>query len=119
MKERRQFSRIGFVTDVQVIFEDQKYSGELVDISLNGALLLPHEPMDIERGDTCELSFCLASPDVNLVFKALLIHEFNRRLGFKFISGDLETVTHLRRLLELNLGGDEAIARELSFLLHS
>jgi len=36
------------------------------------------------------------------------------RLGFKFISEDLEIASHLRRLLELNIGSTEIIAREVA-----
>jgi len=117
MKERRHFSRVKFVTDVIVQSEDQRYEGELVDISLNGALFHTRNFVEIEPGDTCELSFSLTSSDVHLTFKSLLVHAFNGHLGFKFISEDIETVAHLRRLLELNLGDCDQISHELSFLM--
>lgn len=116
MKERRHFSRIKFATHVQIIFENNKYEGELADVSLNGALFRPDGQIDLELGDICELSFLLSASEVNLVFKAQLVHEFNGYFGFKFLSEDMGTMSHLRRLLELNTGDSDQIAHELSFL---
>ena len=39
------------------------------------------------------------------------------RFGFRFIGEDTETMTHLRRLLDLNIGSSETIDKEISFWL--
>jgi hypothetical protein len=116
MEERRKFSRVKFIADVEVAIDNQLFPGELVDISLNGALFRAKGVMELERGDVCELKFYLPSTDVTLRFNAQLVHEHQRQFGFKFISEDVETLTHLRRLIELNIGDAELVTHELSFL---
>ena len=51
---------------------------------------------------------------ISLGFQAELIHCEENRYGFKFISENLETLTHLRKLIELNTGDAEATRSELS-----
>ena len=49
---------------------------------------------------------------------ASLVHANTDSLGFCCDHIDLESMTHLRRLLELNLGDEDQINRELSALIH-
>ena len=116
MAERRKFSRVKFIADVEVAIDGQIFPGELIDISLNGALFRAKGPVEIEKGDVCELKFYLPASDVTLCFNAQLVHDHQRQYGFRFISEDVETMTHLRRLIELNIGDSEQVAHELSFL---
>lgn len=46
-----------------------------------------------------------------------LAHEKGRQLGFYCEEIDLDSITHLRRLIELNLGSSELLERELSALV--
>ncbi len=117
MKERRVFSRIKFVTDVKLICRGQTYSSDMLDISLRGALLVPHNDPQIKTGETCELKFELPETDIVLQFTMELAHAEGDNLGFKFLSEDVETMTHLRQLLSLNLGNPDKITEELPFLI--
>ena len=117
MKERRVFSRIKFVADVQLIHKDKSYVADMLDISLRGALILPHETLAIKAGELCELKFALPETDIVLQFTMELVHSAGDNLGFKFLSEDVETMVHLRQLLSLNLGNPEKIAEELPFLI--
>lgn len=116
MEERRKFSRVKFIADVEVAIDNQLFPGELIDISLNGALFRAKGSIKMERGDVCELKFYLPSTDLTLKFNAQLVHDHQRQFGFKFISEDVETMTHLRRLIELNVGDAELVSHELTFL---
>ena len=116
MQDRRNFSRIKFVASVQVEFNDEIFEGELLDISLNGALLRSRAHVPIEKGDFCKLGFYLHPSEISLDFDAEVVHLHQNKLGFKFLSEDIDTMTHLRRLLELNIGDHDRITRELTFL---
>ena len=55
--------------------------------------------------------------EINLEVKAVHIEE--NCIGFKTVHMDLDTATHLRRLVELNLGNENLLERELSELIQS
>lgn len=125
MENRRVFSRVQFATNVKIgVHPDftnraviQVHDGEMLDISLKGALIRPAKHLRCEMGQEIDLSFFLPSSDVTLTFKAIVAHKHAEKLGLKFICEDLDTLTHLRRLVELNLGDHEKVERELPFLI--
>jgi c-di-GMP-binding flagellar brake protein YcgR len=117
MVERRNFQRVPFATDAEINCNKKKFHGELVDISLQGALIHGKGSIPIKEGNLCELSIHLLDSEITMKFDVILIHREENRFGFKFIGEDTETMTHLRRLLELNIGSSEAIDKEISFWL--
>ena len=64
--------------------------------------------------NACELVIALPGTAISLNFDAELVHVEDLQYGFKFISEDLETLTHLRKLIELNTGDAETTRSELS-----
>ncbi len=117
MDEKRYFSRISFKAHSQIEFNDKIYEGELLDLSLRGALLNFKEQIPIRMIDSCTLIIHLHSSDIKLIFNAELAHIRENNLGFKFISEDVGTITHLRNLLSLNVGDYDKITDELEFWL--
>ena len=117
MKEHRYFSRINFTVAAKLQFDSQLYETELLDLSLKGALIQTQADVPLKKGDIAELKFDLNAPDISMSFNAELVHLHKNNLGFKFNSLDITTLTHLRRLLELNTGNSEQITNELSFWL--
>lgn len=113
MSEKRYFKRIKFETDSKIDLKGTSYKCELLDISFKGALLRCPNNIPIKKGEFCKLHIHLPSSEVNLDFDTQLIHSDNNHLGFKFESEDLDTMTHHRRLIELNLGGDEYLDNEI------
>jgi hypothetical protein len=89
----------------------------LLDISLHGALVQAKNDIPIEMGDSCEVSIHLLESEITMLFEADLAHKHENRFGFKFTGGDTETITHLRRLMELNIGSSEVLDREISLWL--
>jgi hypothetical protein len=80
-------------------------------------MVLGRDTIPLAEENRCELLIHLLDSDITLQFEAEVIHSQKRRLGFKFIGEDTETATHLRRLLELNIGSSEVIDKELAFWL--
>ena len=117
MDEKRYFSRINFKAQSQIEFNDKVYAGELLDISLRGALLRFKDQIPLKKCDHCTLLIHLHSSDIKLIFDAELVHIHQNNLGFKFISEDVGTMTHLRNLLSLNIGDYDKITDELEFWL--
>jgi hypothetical protein len=117
--ERRQFSRIPF--DAHAHLNDQR--GELhlnctvLDISLKGLLIEKPDYWIGEIGADYDIDVIL--DDANLVIKmgSTVAHIDNQRIGFKCQQLDLDSMSHLKRLISLNLGDDSLLHRELSALI--
>ena len=117
MYERRNFQRVPFATQAEINCNGKKYHGELLDISLQGALIQGKETIPLKKGNIYELVIHISDSDITMQFDVNLVHLKKNRFGFRFIGEDTETMTHLRRLLELNLGSSGAIDKEISLLL--
>ena len=117
MDERRNYQRVPFATEAEINCNEKKYHGELLDISLQGALINYQGTIPFEEGSLCILSIHLLDSEVTMQFDVHLAHQKENKFGFKFIGEDTETMTHLRRLLELNIGSSETIDKEISFWL--
>lgn len=112
--EKRNFQRIPFQCNCQVRCGDREWVGDLLDISLRGALFRISTATGLELGANCYLDIVLGEGSAELQFESELVHLEGDHYGFLFLSEDLVTLTHLRRLLELNMGGDETMRQELA-----
>lgn len=115
--ERRNFSRVKFQSECYLTFEDKKIAGTLVDLSLKGALILNDKQLDVNSGDSCTFNFSLDGAGFELNFNATLVYYKGGQLGVKFGNIDLESMIHLRRLVELNTGDSNKVQDELFFLI--
>ena len=115
--ERRHFSRVQFQSSCYLIFGDKKYTGKLVDLSLKGALILNDEGLKVKSGDRCNFNFALEGAGFDLNFDATLVYYQDNQLGVQFGNIDLESMIHLRRLVELNTGDSDKVQDELFFLI--
>lgn len=113
MKHRR-FRRIPFEAEVHLRVNQQNWTGELLDVAMKGALVGTENPLPIVLGARGNLCITLPGTVIALDFQAELIHVEGCHYGFKFISENLETLTHLRKLIELNTGDVETTRTELS-----
>ncbi|MBU2512488.1 PilZ domain-containing protein [bacterium] len=115
-ENRRNFSRVRFNSTVFLNYNGLHIESSLIDISLKGALVAPEELFEISKGDSCELEFHLNETDVILKINTMIVYLKGNNLGLKFINIDLESMIHLRRLVELNIGDPDKIQKELFFL---
>ncbi len=116
MTEKRLFQRIRFAVTTEVEIDGVRYDTQLVDISLKGALLeFPHAEV-LDRGLPCHLIVHLDLSDVTLSFTGVVAHSHDNLTGIKFITVDIDTMMHLRNLLELNSGDPELVRSELHAL---
>jgi len=117
MKER-QYRRIPFAAEVTLKIDQSVWKGGLLDIALKGAMVGTDASLPIGIGAECTLSIYLPATSINLEFLARLSHNEENRYGFEFLSEDLDTLTHLRKLIELNTGDAETTRSELSVWLN-
>lgn len=111
---QRRFRRISFEAQATVGAGHNFRVCELIDLAMKGALLATDKPLPIVLGERCSLCITLPGGPISLEFTAELIHHEEDHYGFKFIGEDLATLTHLRKLIELNTGDAEATRSELA-----
>ncbi len=114
--ERRRFTRIEFDAESNIIIKGTPYPVSMLDLCLKGVLFEADTPLPIAMGDECLLTMCLFHTDIVLEFNSRLVHQHGKAMGFEFLSESLETFTHLRRIIELNVGDEKIVHLELSEL---
>ena len=117
MVERRHFSRILYQAPATLINANGEWQAEVRDLSLQGILLTKPESWSPQGSDDKYfLSFCLHDSDIELRMETQLVHHDAAYLRMHIFHIDLESAGHLRRLVELNVGTDELLHRELEQL---
>lgn len=119
MSEKRHFSRVDFHAKTFIIYKEEKHEAQLLDLSLKGALVSSQHLLLIQMDETISLHIELGNANVALDIEAELVHREKDQMGFRFKTIDLDSLTHLRRLIEINLGDAEKIDKELEFLSHA
>lgn len=117
MPQRRHFSRILFNADARLIDGKAAHPCELLDVSLKGALVRLPAGEVWTPAQACRLELTLgATREVVIRMDCQVAHREDRVLGLHCLSIDLDSITHLRRLVELNVGDEAHLQRELSAL---
>lgn len=117
MENRRLFTRILFSITAKLTVENKDYLVTIHDISLNGALVSRTPNQASLKGKLGELSFDLDGSGSQVVTQHVaVVHEEEHEIGLQCNAIDIESISLLRRLVELNLGDDEQLNRELSQL---
>lgn len=113
---RRQFSRIHFQTDASLFLLGDELIVEVLDLSLKGALIKPKAEQFITMGTNCILKIHLNDAVATIRMEATVVHHQGDHYGLACRELDLDSVTHLRRLVALNLGDADLLERELALL---
>jgi hypothetical protein len=121
--EKRRFQRIPFDAKVRLTLTDadrEPIIGVLQDISLKGALIAISEsypPLNV--GDSGELAIVPDQGDfeITLTVDIAYVLSSKHHYGLNIMSFDVESAGHLRRLVEVNLGDEQSLQRELSNLV--
>lgn len=121
-QEHRRFRRISFVDTVQVVNDDidgaeaASWEAQCIDISMMGMLLQVPAGFPKVVGTPFEVQLIL-SEDVMIEMPCTLVHVEGTHVGFRAEMMSIDSLTNLRRLLELNLADNIEVERELSELI--
>lgn len=116
MENRRHFTRILFSIKAVLTVEDNTFDVSIHDISLNGALVTsPKTDIDLHH-KLGELSFSLTEGESEVVMHVAIVHTSSDEIGLRCNAIDIDSISHLRRLVELNLGDESQLNKELSQL---
>ncbi len=113
---RRQYWRAHFSANAKLKTGSATHSCLIDDISLRGALFALPAGISVAVGMKCDLLLELSS-GMAITMQGTLVHVEDRRIGFQCDGMDLDSLTHLRRLIELNAGDAKVYDRDLSTLL--
>ncbi len=116
-EDRRRFSRVSLERPAIFTVGGATCMAEVVDLSLKGALLVLPPAFRAERGSRCGLELRLDGADAVIRLEGEVVHRAGPRAGVRCNSIDLESVAHLRRMVELNLGDEDLLHRELAALI--
>ena len=114
MTQKRKFSRLPFHSASTLVFGDSdSIATELIDISFKGALVEAPPNREFPQESLVNLQIKLGGSDITIEMKTEVAHVDAGHIGLKCISIDVDSMTHLRRLLELNLGDPGVLEREV------
>ena len=114
--ERRKFTRFLLDWPVNIIFNNENWPAMLIDLSLKGALL-NCENINLKINDNVTVVIQIPQAPFNLTFKANVIRSNNSAYALLTDSIDLEDATILRRIIELNMGNQDLLLRDMENLL--
>ena len=127
--DRRHYSRIGFRAPAQLFLAGRTLAASVIDLSLKGAMVRLPVQEALSPGEECRLEVRLAeagAPEAeaeaagetrDIRMETRVAHVSHGDAGLLCLAIDLDSVTHLRRLVELNLGDPALLERELAALV--
>jgi hypothetical protein len=116
MDNRRQFTRVLFAIKAELNIENNSYPVSIHDISLKGALVTLVEPQKLLKEKLGTLTFFLSDNESKVTMHVSVVHEKDNETGLNCNAIDIDSVTLLRRLIELNLGDSQQLDKELTQL---
>lgn len=116
IKTLRNFSRVPFSAEVELHLQERVIKVQLVDIALKGALVKTSAWHAWVPQEACRLVLPLADGGESIEMSGKVAHLEGEHVGIECLSIDVNSLTQLRRLIELNTGDAELADRELAHL---
>jgi hypothetical protein len=114
--ERRHFVRVSFDAPALLTTATDAFSVHVLDLSLKGALITAPAQAVLQAGMLCQITIPLAETGNHIAMSTEVAHVEGLHTGLLCRGIDLDSVTHLRRLIELQLGDPALLERDLGEL---
>lgn len=115
VEEKRHFQRIFYHAEAMLIGDEVEFPCRIIDLSMKGCLLEFDQPW-LGSAKTLYGLLLKLSDEVSISMTLSFAHAAGTRAGFKCDHIDIDSITNLRRLVELNLGDSAMLERELTAL---
>lgn len=116
--DRRQFARVAFDAPARIATREERLDATVVDLSFKGALVrLQAGARRPALGTRCWISVSLHGLDEQITLDCEVAHVSGAELGLLCRGLDIDSMTHLRKLIELQLGDPALLDRELHALV--
>jgi hypothetical protein len=116
MTERRRFSRVIYQAPALITYQGQMIATTVQDLSLHGVLLSVNGNDPFQCGDELEVDLPLPQSEVVIHLAAHVVAVEGSTIRVRIGHIDIDSIAHLRRLVELNVGDDSLLHRELEHL---
>ncbi|WP_333005230.1 PilZ domain-containing protein [Vibrio coralliilyticus] len=116
MIERRRFSRIVYQTQALLFQENKVVKSSLCDLSLHGLLLTSDDADSLDVNSMVDVEFSLQDSDITIELVGKIVGLNNNVIRLSIDHIDIESIGHLKRLIELNVGDDELLHRDIEHL---
>ena len=117
MEDRRRFERVLFETPAKLIDINGEWPTKVIDLSLKGALVESPVQFECSLGDTCILEIALGTTIV-ISMGCSIVYQRNNNMGLSCNNVDLESISHLKRIVSLNSNNSlDLLERDLSNLV--
>ncbi|MDO9142458.1 MAG: PilZ domain-containing protein [Methylobacter sp.] len=110
--DNRHFHRIQFAEKATLHCEGKTWGCDIIDLSLKGCLLGFELPWEENPEKLYTLTLEL-SEDNQITMELTPMHVIANKVGFKCEHIDIDSISQLRRLVELNLGSSTLLERDL------
>ena len=117
MEQRRHFSRVLFNAKATLSAQAISHACDVLDLSLKGALVRVAASEHWTPELRCKLALTLdAGHHAVINMDCKVAHRDGNIIGLTCVEIDLDSITHLRRLVELNVGDEALLQRDLNAL---
>lgn len=115
-ENRRKFTRIVFSAPCELRQGQRQWQCGLLDISLKGVLIECPQAFDADLSQSVLLVVSLPGMASSIMLDGMIKHADDKQVGIKINMIDIDSASNLRRLIELNVGDDSLLKRELEAL---
>lgn len=116
MIERRRFSRIVYRAQAVLSQGMSAIDASISDLSLHGLLIECQQSALLDTNEHVDVEFTLPGSDVTIQLTGMIVGLNNTMIRLSINHIDIESIGHLRRLVELNVGDDELLHRDIEHL---
>jgi hypothetical protein len=115
--ERRRFERVATDKPATLVEHDTRHAATVIDVSLRGLLLELDGDWRPAIGSQVRAHVRLDDESFNIGMDGVVAHVNGSRVGVQCVGIDIDSATRLRRMVELNLGDDQLLDRNLEQLI--
>ncbi|KII77419.1 PilZ domain-containing protein [Vibrio renipiscarius] len=116
MIERRRFSRIVYQALAVVTQDNIQVNANLNDLSLHGLLLDCSNHTSLDPLNPISVQFQLLDSDITIQLTGKIVETVQSQVRITIEQIDIDSISHIKRMVELNVGDDELLHREIEHL---
>ncbi|MCG3730067.1 PilZ domain-containing protein [Vibrio cincinnatiensis] len=118
MTDRRRFFRILYQAPAMLRQGQAQLATCIQDLSLHGLLLWAVDEPNLDPSHPLEVEFTLPNSEITLTMTVSLVKQNERILHLKIDYIDIESIAHLKRIVELNVGNEALLHRDIEHLVN-
>lgn len=113
--EKRNFLRTKYTSRAIIKLKEEVVAGEIINLSLNGAMVKLNCPFKCNMYDHIELEMSISNNETAIKINSLgvIVRLEDVEIGIRFETMDLDSFTHLRNIIAYNTGEYDKIMDEM------